>query len=115
MWKVVGGAVLMIGLLALYAALNAHTAVAMGALDKPAYGCLEPAQSGKRDALVDRAFARAVARHDLPEGTGSSEWHFRQAFAYVGSKIAFSADERQAMVLPSLEALPVCKRQESTA
>lgn len=110
-WKVIGGVLLMLGLLTFYAVMQAHTAVAMGALDTPPYSCIAPAHAKHPEALADRAFAHAVARHDMPDGAVSTDWHVRQAFAYVGSRLAFSAAERKAMILPMLEKLPTCKSE----
>lgn len=100
----------MIGLLVLYSALHVQSAVALGALEKPAYGCIEPGDADNLDGLVDRALARSIAAHDLPEGMKNLEWQVRVAYAQIGSQIAFSGEERRAMVLPGLKALPICER-----
>lgn len=109
--KAVFYALAMVGLIVFYAFLQVHTSVAQGALNEPVWSCINPSDSERREELVDRAFARAIAAHAYPEGTTSIDWHIKHTLALVGGRIAFSEEERRALVLPGLEALPVCQRR----
>ncbi|MFL0357514.1 hypothetical protein ACI5KX_13670 [Erythrobacter sp. GH1-10] len=99
----------MIGLISLYAVLDVQTAVMSGATQKPVFSCIDAPHLDKRETLVDRAFARAVASHRQPDAGSSSNWHFAQANAIYGGWLAYSKEERKELMMPSLEALPACK------
>ncbi len=110
--KAMLGAVLMLGMITFYTVLEVHAAVAGGALNTPGFGCIDQAHSDSRESLVDRSFARSVAAHRRAQSGGSGAWHIERALALLGGKLAFSSEERKSMVLPSLEALPLCPARE---
>lgn len=116
----IAGSVLAVTLCAIFfacvgAALHVRSAVSNGALDTEYGPCRMITDYQSSPFImnhVDSAMWRSVT--GLPaKGESGSVWRLRGFYTYLGVRLAYTAEQRRELILPKLEALPICERVRS--
>ncbi len=98
----------------LWSGLRVREAARDGALTQPVWSCLSRPDAGRRDALSDRAFVRAIQQHLAQQPSGQSAWHWHGLVATIGAYTVYSANDRASATRAQLNALPVCAVPEAS-
>jgi hypothetical protein len=92
-------------------ATMAHRAVAEGAFEEPATGCLHKTDAALRSGdlrAADRILARDIAGHYLTADEQATSWHAKQLAAWLGLRIGFSSSERAGLAREMGRLIPDC-------
>ena len=99
------------------AAIHVRSAVAGGALESDYGACRMIADYQSNPFImnhVDSALWRSITGPPA-EGESGIAWRIRGLYTNLGIRLVYTEDKRREMILPKLNALPICERVRSKA